>query len=622
MSIWALTAYYNPRCFRSRLCNYRWFRRHLQLPLLTIEWSVDGTFQLGDHEAEKLVRLVGGDLMWQKERLLSIAVSRLPPDCEAVVLMDADILIPDSTWLERLSRELDRVPLVQPFREVRHLPPLPAGDLDAPERWLQENKPFYLARQSFADRCRHGVRSTKPPTAALDRGLAYQQELRRLATRPSFGHAWALRRDWLEELGLYEHNVAGSGDLAFAMAIAGRSEEFCDSYPLNEAQKTHYLRWAVVAAAAGGPNRINSLDTVAFHLFHGHLKRRNYRARLEVLASSGFDPAMDLMAEEGHPFRWVPASRRATGLRQFFATYFQNRAEDEGLQPAASGVQSFESDALERLLIRAGLDPESCSQDDSWLRPRGKTRLQLKGPGGTRLKVRSFLTPDAVAAMVRVRQWLGDHPGFSRLLAWSSTLVLEEWVEGECLQAAHASPAQARAAGALLAELHRIPMPQGQPAEAPVHFQLEQGLIRLQELADTGALPPARARRLAQELQARAPRLSRQGLVHSDFCGENLVWSETRGVVSIDNEGLRLGPLASDLGRSVVRWPLPAEAREAFFSGYAFRGGPAETDQHSFWLLLAHVKTAWFRARHDPATAAAPLQALKEWQAPREESRG
>lgn len=619
MSLWALVAYFNPCRYHARLRNYRCFRRHLQVPLLTVEWAVDGVFQLGDHEAEKLVRLEGGDLMWQKERLLSIAVSHLPPDCEAVVWMDADILFPEPTWPERLTRELDRFPVVQPFREVRHLSPLPPGDLHAPEQWLQKGAPFYLVRQSFADHCLHGVRSTTLSTADLDSEPASQDELRRLEARPSFGHAWAVRRDWLEEVGLYEHNVAGSGDLAFAMAVAGRAEEYCASYPLNAPQRVHYLRWAAAAAEAAGPNRISSLESVAFHLFHGHLKRRNYRARLDVLAESGFDPAVDLAAEDGQPFRWTGSSRRPGELLHFFATYFQDRAEDEEQNPPSNGPMP-EVAVLEPLLAGAGLVPEKCRLLDSWSRPGGKTLLQLQSPGGTLLKVRSFPTLAAASAMVRLRERLGAHPGFARVLACNGTHVLEEWVEGVGLSASGVSTHQARAAGALLADLHRIPLPHGHPAEAPVQPLLEQGLSRLQELAHSDVLPPAVATRLAEDLQARSPRLAHQGLMHFDFCGENLVWSEERGVVSIDNERLRIGPVAFDLGRSLARWPLPPEARAAFLAGYSSSGGPAESSHRPFWLLLAYVTSAWFRARHDPANAAEPLQVLKSWQGYRQES--
>lgn len=330
MSLWAVTVYFNPGRFRARIRNYRCFRHQLHVPLLTLEWSDQGDFQLGDDEADLLVRLSGGDLMWQKERLLGIAVSHLPDDCEAVLLIDADILLPGDNWPERLLQQLSLHPVVQPFQEVHHLSPLPEHRLIS--RALMEtpdhHRPFYLARQSFADHCLQGARTTAAPTVTLDLVPEQMQEVNRLGARPSFGHAWAVRRDLIERVGLYEHCVAGSGDLAFAMAVAGRAEWFCLTYPLNGAQQSHYLSWAAGAELAAGPGRIGRLDDVALHLFHGHLSRRSYRSRLEALSASGFDPARDLLAAPGRPFSWDD-SRSSTGsLRPFFKSYFQKRAED------------------------------------------------------------------------------------------------------------------------------------------------------------------------------------------------------------------------------------------------------------------------------------------------------
>ena len=337
MSLWAVTAYFNPLSYKARLSNYRCFRRHISIPLLTVEWSATAQYQLGDDEASRLVRVCGGDLMWQKERLLSIAVRHLPEDCDAILLIDADILLPDPSWPERLKEALRFCPVVQPFREVHHLPPMPAGRLASSELLLSQriNPPFYLARQSFADHFLHGAQPTRAPTVSLQITPERHQEVRRLAARPSFGHAWAMRRDWIERIGLYEQCVAGSGDLAFALAVSGRGEEFCHSYPLNSAQQAHYLRWAAGAAQEAGLGRLGRLDGEVLHLFHGHLSRRSYRSRLEVLAASGFDPERDLTAEAGHPFGWASSNNHTAQVRTFFQTYFRERAEDEA---ASHGV--------------------------------------------------------------------------------------------------------------------------------------------------------------------------------------------------------------------------------------------------------------------------------------------
>lgn len=334
-ALWAVTAYFNPGRYRTRLSHYRLFRSRLPLPLLTVEWAHDGAFQLGDHEADRLVRVQGGDLMWQKERLLTIASQQLPDACEAVLLVDADIVLLQPSWPQRLWQQLQRFPVVQPFREVRHLPPGPGDGAEEPLREalspprLSSASAFYLARQSFAAHGLHGPQPTATPNATLNGTAAQQQEVQRLAARPSFGHAWAMRRDWLQGVGLYQHNVAGCADLAFAMALGGQAEAYCASYPLNPLQQAHYRSWAAAVARTAGPGRIGCLDGVALHLFHGHLQRRHYRSRLEVLAASGFDPARDLTAGPGQPFAWADSSACNGSLRRFFEGYFRSRAEDE-----------------------------------------------------------------------------------------------------------------------------------------------------------------------------------------------------------------------------------------------------------------------------------------------------
>ena len=82
--MWALTSYYNPAGYRRRRENYRHFRRRLGLPLVAVEAERDGVFDLAPGDADILVRIAGGDVMWQKERLLDIALDVLPPACRAI----------------------------------------------------------------------------------------------------------------------------------------------------------------------------------------------------------------------------------------------------------------------------------------------------------------------------------------------------------------------------------------------------------------------------------------------------------------------------------------------------------------------------------------------------------
>jgi hypothetical protein len=88
--MWAITSYYNPAHYQSRLENYKTFRKKLGLPLLTIEFSYDGEFQLNSSNADILIQVAGGDILWQKERLLNLAIKKIPKTIIFLVI-DLDI---------------------------------------------------------------------------------------------------------------------------------------------------------------------------------------------------------------------------------------------------------------------------------------------------------------------------------------------------------------------------------------------------------------------------------------------------------------------------------------------------------------------------------------------------
>jgi hypothetical protein len=72
--IWAIASYFNPMRYQRRLVNYRAFRSQLRIPLVAVELSFDGQFELAQGDADILVQISGGAVLWQKERLLDIAV--------------------------------------------------------------------------------------------------------------------------------------------------------------------------------------------------------------------------------------------------------------------------------------------------------------------------------------------------------------------------------------------------------------------------------------------------------------------------------------------------------------------------------------------------------------------
>jgi hypothetical protein len=134
--LWAITSYFNPARYRTRLENYRRFRAHLTVPLVTVEASFDGRFELGREDAEILVRRRARDVLWQKERLLNLALGFLPSECDQVAWLDCDVVFAADDWPQRACAALTTHSLVQPFCERCDLDRETTAD---PSRWRDAN---------------------------------------------------------------------------------------------------------------------------------------------------------------------------------------------------------------------------------------------------------------------------------------------------------------------------------------------------------------------------------------------------------------------------------------------------------------------------------------------------
>jgi hypothetical protein len=306
-SIWGVTAIFNPAGYRSKLTNFERFRAGMAragLPLLTVELAFgDAPFQLREGDADKLVSLRGGDVLWQKERLLNVGVRALPADCDKVVWLDADILFEDEAWVAKTARALEQYVVVQPFsRSVRLLPGESSIALDA----LPVGSSEHQVLHSMAFGVAH-------------KGLS---SLSRYLVHGHCGYAWAARRSLLAKHGLYDANILGNGDLSTAHTMFGGSR-YLKTERLSTDAARHLAGWAEpfyddVRGSVG------YLDGTVYHLWHGATASRRYIDRLQVLVEHDFDPRLDL-AHDGGAYRWA---RAKPGLHAVCREYFDRRQED------------------------------------------------------------------------------------------------------------------------------------------------------------------------------------------------------------------------------------------------------------------------------------------------------
>jgi len=304
--LWAITSFFNPRNYRTRNDHYHSFRKHLHVPLITVELSFNSKFFLKRGDAEKLVQISCGDVLWQKERLLNLALEQLPQDCEAVAWLDCDILLESKTWNRDSYKLLDEYPLVQPFVNQVNLGP---ADRVLPRVRAQEGD-----RKSFAYCWKN---SLVPDDYFTRRGLS---ELLGIDS----GHAYVARREIVDRHGFYDAFVIGGADKMMAAAAVGRAGECAKSYGLSARFENHFLSWArEYQEAIGG--QIGYVEGNLYHLWHGSIANRDYVNRQTKFKRFDFDPTVDIRQSESGSWEW---NSNKAEMHDFVENYFKTRNED------------------------------------------------------------------------------------------------------------------------------------------------------------------------------------------------------------------------------------------------------------------------------------------------------
>jgi hypothetical protein len=300
--LWLLTTYFNPAKYESKRRNYEAFAGTMAssgLRLVTIECAFgDSEFELPD--SPDAIRVRASDVMWQKERLLNIAVSRLPEECRKIVCIDFDIYFENAHWAVETSRILDDTPLVQPFAR---------GVLLPPRATFYEGEGRVL--QGFA------ATFTKKPDTLFE-GI-YQ-------THGHAGWAWGIRRELLDRHGLYDAGIIGGGDHLMAHAASGSWTSACLDWALGK-DKPHYHHFVEWAESFHDDvqGRVGYVSGTVLHTWHGRWRDRDYTNRHAKLREFGFDPKTDLRLGESGCWEWASDKPE---LHAWAMEYFAARHED------------------------------------------------------------------------------------------------------------------------------------------------------------------------------------------------------------------------------------------------------------------------------------------------------
>ena len=258
---------------------------------------------LTDLDADRIVQLRGGDVLWQKECLVNLGVRHLPADCDRVVWIDADVLFARADWADQTRSLLRDYAVVQPFSHCVRLP-----------RGVETCEPATLPFGSGENQVFYGI-----AWGMRSKGRA---TLDSYARHGHTGFAWAARRELLEAHGLYELNLLGNGDTDIAHAMFG-SADYWGLAKHGPHARAHLARWAEPFAASVDGS-VAHLDGVVTHLWHGDTSLRQYSLRLDVLHE--LDP-------ERHVVRTADgllalADDAPETVRTWTREYFSTRRED------------------------------------------------------------------------------------------------------------------------------------------------------------------------------------------------------------------------------------------------------------------------------------------------------
>ena len=212
---------------------------------------------------------------------------------------------------------------------------------------------------------------------------------------------------------------------------------------------------------------------------------------------------------------------------------------------------------------------------------------------GSKVKVRRRKDEQQADRVVEILANL-DVEGFARVLGRWRRVTVEEWIEGSTLE--YPTRSEVVQAAILLRRLH-----DSRPVQMESTAPHLEGVIC--------KLPLAGLEVLETPLRELAPAECLWGLIHGDFCGNNLVRDTMQGIWCIDNEWQGTGPILYDLARTLTLWDFDEEQEACFL--HAYYGKDQAVSPGFFWTASALVESIHNRRKRGMASVEIPERRLE-----------
>lgn len=262
-------------------------------------------FELADMPGINHVAVRARTMVWNKECLLNIGISRLPADANYIATLDADVTFRKPSWAAETVHALQLYPVVQPWSD--------AYDLGPHDEHMAAHKSFCRLYHEGKPVVANGPNFWKFDGGPYD----YSHS----------GYAWAWTRQAIDEIGgLLEVGGMGSGDHHMALGLVGSAEK---SMPggVNGAYRDAVMRWQSRATLHVN-GKLGFVPVTIEHLFHGSKQARSYVGRWEMFVEHNFNPQTDL---KRNSYGVLEFSGNKPKLEQAFDRYLRSREEDGNL---------------------------------------------------------------------------------------------------------------------------------------------------------------------------------------------------------------------------------------------------------------------------------------------------
>ena len=290
--LYCITSYFNPIGYQKFKDNYTKFRKELKKPLITVELAFDDQPFFVDDAIQ--IRGYKSNVLWQKERLLNVAIENLPSNADKVVWLDADVIFENENWYEETEKMLDDKPVCQMFEYVYEKIP--------------EHIP--IDESVYA---KDGIGFAKYHVDQMD--------IKNIWPKPGLG--WGMRLDCLPT-GLYDKCIVGNNDVYQLAAWMGNwyhpllesmHPESCKDFLINKYQDYEAVQ-----------GNIGYIKGRIEHLYHGTFNNRRYHERTKISIKHKFNAVSDIKINPNNIYEW---STRKPKMHQEVYNYFYERRDDE-----------------------------------------------------------------------------------------------------------------------------------------------------------------------------------------------------------------------------------------------------------------------------------------------------